>query len=308
NDLTIVKLINNQNGDYCDVIADVAIVNKLWLQDKNGKSHNVLSSRSMTDIAKNKDATGAVMFPWTGPFKNDVYVKPNSNPTQQVSVPNNSSFGLMLMDSVRPGYWLQQVYSNEEGAHCQIQFDINNIEGYPYSATIIIKYHLSSSGLKVQQSIRNAINVPFAFGWNPEFIFKNSNISSGTITIPTLQAVDLDQSGFPTYDQDYDVSEVIPIVDNSFSLANSSLDLNFYLNCTSLNLTSTRLENLEMNYTIVVDQEPSYRYIRLMRTENGVSIQPLTALSDSFNNPLYSGLNVMNTDDPWYTSFTISLE
>jgi galactose mutarotase-like enzyme len=228
-----------------------------------------------------------------------------------------SANGIMLDHTTTYGnnYWLQKVFGDDNGAHCSMEFDIeasDDVEGYPYDIIMRLRYKLNDTGFYFDNIVQSSPNAPFAFGWNPHFVFnaridgQDENLNTTVLTVPTLTTVNMNENGIPT-----GKSGNLTVDSKSMVLGNMSFALNHTLNCTKevnqVGYVVTKMFNPEQNYTIFLRQDNKFPYVNVQkRSDTCVTIQPLTAVPNTFNDPS-SGMVIMNDGGYWVGSFGVTL-
>jgi aldose 1-epimerase len=197
-----------------------------------------------------------------------------------------------------------------QSASCQLSYDfIGDDHGYPFDLRVTITYTLSPLGFKVTTNAQNkgTKSLPWAQGWHPYFTFNApatyaERVDILTLSTPTLTKIDTDENGIPTGTQ----SQLV----FSGSLNNTNLDVCLVAsgqrNTDSSGRTITTLSHPTRKAEYVIWQDNSYPYVQVFTTWYSVAIEPLTSVTNSFNNG--KGLITLKPNDNWSGSFGVYIK
>ena len=164
---------------------------------------------------------------------------------------------------------------NENYVEIKLLYEITNAhKGFPYSFKIELSYKLHESSLKINLNISNLGNeiFPFTVGWHPYFHIDDFNKSE--LIFDSKERLDSDKRNITTKISNFKTPKPWQLnnlnFDDAFIISNNKISLktNYY----TMNLTSSEKNNFLQIYT--------------PKKTNAIAIEPMTGVSDSFNNEI----------------------
>jgi aldose 1-epimerase len=219
----------------------------------------------------------AVLFPFANRIKNGKYSFEGKNYQLDCNHKQNAIHGLVF----NKNFNLLEYKVGEKKASLTIQYkEQNSRKGFPFLYAVFITYTLTDKKLYVSIKIKNTDtqSFPFTLGWHPYFY--SDNLSESVVSFSSDKKVELDENGITkeltTHQTALELKIKDTFFDDSYTLQNDTIE--FFTPKYQLKITSDSLENYIQMYT------PKNRKM--------IAIEPMTGVSDSFNNKV--GLQILN--------------
>ena len=174
------RLVDQTNDQYFEVLSDFgAGINDLVVKTKKGTNVSVISGyRSEDDIryVHHTKFAGSKL----SPFPNRIVEGQFQYAGQDFQLPVNeygSKNHLHGFLHNKKCEVISQVESDEM-AEIVLRFDyLGTIQGFPYSYSLTVTYHLDAEGVRIDTLIQNTsdTDIPMGDGWHPYFVFDNLN-------------------------------------------------------------------------------------------------------------------------------------
>ena len=155
--------------------------------------------------------------------------------------------------------------------------------GFPFPFVIRLTYKLFADKLELKVNIYNTgqQDIPFTLGWHPYFY--SSELSSSKLNFHPQYQVLFDKNMITKGKESAEIEK-------PFLIADKNLDDCFILQ-------DQKVEFLSFNNQIGIQSEPFHPYLQIYTppTRDAIAIEPITGISDSFNNKI--GLQVLKADE-----------
>jgi aldose 1-epimerase len=163
--------------------------------------------------------------------------------------------------------------------------------GFPFSYDFSVCYTLTATSLSVEVFISNTDTreFPFTLGWHPYFY--TSDLEQSFLNFVSSHKIKFDANLIT--DSLIPCEEVMPFV-----VADKQLDDSFVLKTDRVAFTTPE-------YTLELKTNTQENYLQLYTPENRneMAIEPMTGISDSFNNG--QGLQILNSGERYAAKWTL---
>ncbi len=170
-------------------------------------------------------------------------------------------------------FQLKNIEETETEHSLEFYYEMNNPPvGFPFPFAISLIYKMSNSSLDLLVKVENKSEkaFPFTLGWHPYFVADNLN--DCVLEFDSLKQILFNQ-------------DLITIgISNSFAPVPFSLNQPYLDHCFVLH--NHKLSFKTPNYHVMIENTDHSRYLQLYKpaNENRIAIEPMTGISDSFNN------------------------
>ena len=165
-------------------------------------------------------------------------------------------------------------------------------KGFPFLYNIYTKYTLEEDKIRVSVKVNNTDkhSFPFTLGWHPYFI--SADLYNSFLHFKSAQKIQFDANLIT--DKIIEFEEETP-----YQIKDNQLDDCYILKNNSIEF-STPL------YRILVDTNTKENYLQLYTPPSGhaIAIEPMTGISDSFNNK--KGLQVLQPNEGYEAKWNVS--
>ncbi len=168
------------------------------------------------------------------------------------------------------------------------------LKGFPFIYKILLTYTLTKNTISLSVKIKNrdTHSFPFTIGWHPYFI--SENLYNSILNFESDQKVRFDKDLITTavYKNQFK---------HPFQIKNTQLD-DCYI------LKGNTVEFKTPTYAIKINTNKEENYLQLYNPKHTqvVAIEPMTGISDSFNNKI--GLQVLKPNHEYEVEWTISFK
>lgn len=164
-------------------------------------------------------------------------------------------------------------------------------EGFPFKFRVDLNYGLSENGIDIEVAIKNGDSqaFPFTLGWHPYFY--TSDLKTSYLEFDSSAQIKLDSNLIGTGIKNKKVQK-------PFTFEIGKLDHAFQLN-------SGKWTFITPNYIMEMRSSAKDNYLQLFtpENENELAIEPMTGVSDSFNNKI--GLKVLHPGASFKTTWQL---
>jgi aldose 1-epimerase len=202
---------------------------------------------------------------------------------------NNAIHGLVY--DKKFGLIDQQMSENK--ASILLEYDeLSKNIGFPFTYKIQLKYELNTTGLQLNITVKNTdiSTFPFTIGWHPYFYSRN--LKKSKLSFNADKKVIHTKKMIAKRIENYTSDENLRLenLDDCFHLTDKTI--NFKTPDYNLNL-STSFDN-------------SYLQIYTPKNSNNIAIEPLTGISNSFNNK--EGLQTLKPNETFNINWKIEIK
>ena len=335
-DKAFLKVLSNtETGERASIcFSHGGGVETLWLQTKRGRLRQVLTERkrNATAVRANPTWGGRMLIPYANRIRGAKYSFNGTEfrlPINDVAGLNNSLHGLLWNRSLA----VLGARAGERSASALLGYTFDPAApgnaGYPFPLRVEIRYTLSAAGLHVAVNATNldpsGWPLPFFNGWHPYFL-ASPLAKSKVVLDPCTPWRHVDVHRGRQYPPPR-FSDMVPSThtrawrrDNGTDVvgadpANASLpvymddEVKAALECA--HGYRTRLLTPDGDVTTLAT-DPHYRYLQIYTGskssggEDAVVLEPLSAMSDAYNN--HDGLHVISAGQSFLSAFSVSVE
>lgn len=233
----------------------------------------------------------SILFPFANRIKNGYYFF-NDEEHQfncNESGNKNALHGLVYNKKFEV---IQQELHTNSGAVTLLYQEKEKSRGFPFFYDISIKYTLEEHKITVSVEINNTDkqSFPFTLGWHPYFV--STDLHNSFLHFNSVQKIQFDHNLIT--DKIIDFEEETP-----YQIKANQLDDCYILRDNSIEL-STPL------YRVVLDTNTKENYLQLYTPPNRqvIAIEPMTGISDSFNNK--KGLQILQPNEDYEVRWNLS--
>ena len=190
-----------------------------------------------------------------------------------------------------------ELFEPEEYQHkCSATFNYYEQKppnGYPFKYFLSITYTLFKDDFQIAITVKNidSKSFPFTLGWHP--YFNCNDFSKAYLHFKSSKKIVFDNNLITEAIEDF-------IIDKKFSLENKQLDDCFILN-------EQGVDFITSEYHLKLTSDALENYLQLYTPKNKpiIAIEPMTGISDSFNNKI--GLQVLEPNKTYAVNFRIEM-
>ena len=190
-----------------------------------------------------------------------------------------------------------ELFEPEEYQHkCSATFNYYEQKppkGYPFKYFLSITYTLFKDDFQIAITVKNidSKSFPFTLGWHP--YFNCNDFSKAYLHFKSSKKIVFDNNLITKAIEDF-------IIDKNFSLENKQLDDCFILNKQGVDFITSE-------YHLKLTSDALENYLQLYTPKNKpiIAIEPMTGISDSFNNKI--GLQVLEPNKTYAVNFRVQL-
>ena len=283
---TVIKdglpIIRLQNSDK----ATTAIINL----EQGGRLQELtlLGKSIMKEIPNfnyNASYASAVLFPFANRIENGKYTFNNT----KFQLDCNEK-GLNALHGLVYNKKFKIVHKIESSSYASVTIAYKELEeslGFPFKYNIHLTYTLTNDELSLSVTIKNTdINpFPFTLGWHPYFL--SHDLKNSSLSFNSAKKI--------KFNKNLITQKVIDEkTEKAFKIENKQLDDCFILNSNTIGFKTP-------NYQLEISTNQIENYVQLYTPENLplIAIEPMTGVSNSFNNNI--GLQVLQPN----TSFSL---
>jgi aldose 1-epimerase len=202
---------------------------------------------------------------------------------------NNALHGLIYNKT----FEIQKHHHSDDIAWVSVRYEEQNPPaGFPFPFAVTLKYSLTDSSLKIEVGIKNIgqKNFPFTLGWHP--YFQSSSIEKSRIGLQSDRKI--------IHNPDLIAIGTSASINEGIALQNIVLD-----DCFILKSRPVTFVTPDYSAELISDQRFKYLQIYKPLEAKSVAIEPMSGISDSFNNKL--GLQVLEPNAVYNTTWQINL-
>ncbi len=169
------------------------------------------------------------------------------------------------------------------------------VSGFPFCFDVLLTYRLSDKELSLTVSIKNTdkLTFPFTLGWHPYFI--SENLQKSSLDFNSYSKVKLDQSLI-----------TVDVLDNFLEIPVKIKD-NLLDDCYVLKNNTVKLETpTYMILVQIINNEENYLQLYKPKNSRMIAIEPMTGVSDSFNNKI--GLQQLEPNKEYKTKWNLNFK
>jgi aldose 1-epimerase len=260
------------------------------LQELTLDGHELV--KQMYPLTYDSTYASSILFPFASRVKDGTYKF--NNKTYQLAINekglNNALHGLVYNKT----FEILSIEENDDFASIILSYQENNpTAGFPYTYTIRLEYILNQSSLNLKVEIKNTdLKIfPFTLGWHPYFL--SSNLYNSSLSFDSYKKIKLDNRN---------ITESIEVVESlgSIKIMDQSFD-----DCYILETNEVVFNTPKYILNINASEKESFLQIYTPQYRNTIAIEPITGVSDSFNNGI--GLKTLKPQETYSTEWHLKI-
>ena len=283
---TIIKdglpIISLQNSDT-STAAIICLEQGGRLQELSLLGENII--KELPDFNYNASYASAILFPFANRIENGKYTFKNTKFQLDCNEKGlNALHGLVYNKKFKIVYKVtSRNYASVTIAYQELEENL----GFPFKYNIQLKYTLTNDEISLSVTVKNTdVNpFPFTLGWHPYFL--SHDLQNSSLCFKSDKKIVFDENLITNKIEAYKANAV-------FNVENNPLDDCFILNSNTIGFKTP-------NYQLEISTNQIENYVQLYTPENLplIAIEPMTGVSNSFNNNI--GLQVLQPN----TSFSL---
>jgi aldose 1-epimerase len=188
------------------------------------------------------------------------------------------------------------IEKQENADNCSVTIgyiEENESKGFPYTYQVYVTYTLTEKDISLSMKIINTDSKPYPFtlGWHPYFI--SDDLSKSSLNFKSDKQIAFDENLITKEIVDYKGAEL-------FEIKDQQLDDSFILNSNKIGF---KTPTYQMEITTNTDDN----YLQMYTPEglSVIAIEPMTGVSDSFNNQI--GLQVLKPNESYSVIWNVKM-
>jgi aldose 1-epimerase len=277
-----VSIISLENSDT-STAAIISLEQGGRLQELTLLGENII--KEIPDFNYKDSYASAVLFPFASRIENGKYTFKNTKFQLDCNEKGlNALHGLVYNKKFEIVHTIESI--NDASVTIAYQ-ELEESLGFPFKYNIQLTYTLTNDELSLSVTIKNTdINpFPFTLGWHPYFF--TDDLQNSSLSFKSDQKI--------KFDENLITQKVIDEkTEKEFKIEKKQLDDCFILNSNTIGFKTP-------NYQLEISTNQIKNYVQLYTPENLplIAIEPMTGVSNSFNNGI--GLQVLQPN----TSFSL---
>lgn len=224
----------------------------------------------------------AVLFPFANRIKDGKYTFERKSFQLESNEKNstNAIHGLVY----NKHFQLTNSFSNQDEFSINLVYEEQNPPaGFPFAFAVELKYRLTNTEFELIIKVENKslLNFPFTLGWHPYFVV--TNLNDCILEFDSLKRILFNQ-------EQITIGITNGFAPRPFPLKNPYLDDCFVLHDKKVSFKTP-------DYQVEFNNSNHSKYLQLYSppNEERIAIEPMTGISDSFNNK--KGMKVLNPNE-----------
>lgn len=293
-----IKKIHNKNNKVIEILDSISGT-KAKIQLSYGASLDELIIRNNKVITNlypldyKKTYPSSILFPFANRINDGQFNFNGSNYNLQCNEKqlNNAIHGLVY----NKAFLVDELKKFENHAEIKLYYEeLNPPTGYPFKFRVELTYKLTNEFLSLKINVINLDDkkLPFTVGWHP--YFKSVDLDKSKIQFDCIKKIKCNKNnialGFEPFNSKMPLSLRKRRFDDAFVLENP--DVKFFTPEYDLVLKSSEKESFLQLYTPM--------------NTNAIAIEPMTGVSDSFNNKI--GLKKLSPGQSYSIEWQVSIK
>lgn len=293
-----IKKINHKNNKVIEILDSISGT-KAKIQLSYGASLDELNIRNIKVITNlypldyKKTYPSSILFPFANRINDGQFNFNGSNYNLQCNEKqlNNAIHGLVY----NKAFLVDELKKFENHAEIKLYYEeLNPPTGYPFKFRVELTYKLTNEFLSLKINVINLDDkkLPFTVGWHP--YFKSVDLDKSKIQFDCIKKIKCNKNnialGFEPFNSKMPLSLRKRRFDDAFVLENP--DVKFFTPKYNLVLKSSEKESFLQLYTPM--------------NTNAIAIEPMTGVSDSFNNKI--GLKKLSSGQSYSIEWQVSIK
>ena len=293
------KIYNSseKNGQTLSIISGCETTKSSICLTKGGSLEQLIvnGEEIVTNLAQfpyNQTYASSILFPYANRVKDGLYRFKGKNYTLDVNETGNHNalHGLVYNKTFN----VVEQNCNSESVSLRLSYTENEPHpGFPFLFTIDLIYKFSLNTLDLEVEITNIGTQPFPFtlGWHP--YFKIFNRAKSKLRFKSYQKIESDERFITTGMKAFKTP-------NPLYLDNISLDDAFILDDNNV-----AFETQTYKASLSVMNPSNYLQLYTPKHSDAIAIEPMTGVSDSFNNGI--GLKKLNPGEKFNNKWSLKI-
>ena len=293
-----IKKIHQKNNKVIEILDSISGT-KAKIQLSYGASLDELNIRNIKVITNlypldyKKTYPSSILFPFANRINDGQFNFNGSNYNLQCNEKqlNNAIHGLVY----NKAFLVDELKKFENHAEIKLYYEeLNPPTGYPFKFRVELTYKLTNEFLSLKINVINLDDkkLPFTVGWHP--YFKSVDLDKSKIQFDCIKKIKCNKNnialGFEPFNSKIPLSLRKRRFDDAFVLENP--DVKFFTPEYDLVLKSSEKESFLQLYTPM--------------NTNAIAIEPMTGVSDSFNNKI--GLKKLSPGQSYSIEWQVSIK
>ena len=293
-----IKKINHKNNKVIEILDSISGT-KAKIQLSYGASLDELNIRNIKVITNlypldyKKTYPSSILFPFANRINDGQFNFNGSNYNLQCNEKqlNNAIHGLVY----NKAFLVDELKKFENHAEIKLYYEeLNPPTGYPFKFRVELTYKLTNEFLSLKINVINLDDkkLPFTVGWHP--YFKSVDLDKSKIQFDCIKKIKCNKNnialGFEPFNSKMPLSLRKRRFDDAFVLEHP--DVKFFTPEYDLVLKSSEKESFLQLYTPM--------------NTNAIAIEPMTGVSDSFNNKI--GLKKLSPGQSYSIEWQVSIK
>lgn len=235
----------------------------------------------------------SILFPFANRIKDGKYAYKNQEFTFDCNEGglNNALHGLVYNKT----FSVISSDATENGAVVILKYtETEKLNAFPYLYTLLVTFTLTDKGLVLELGVENndISSFPFTLGWHPYFVCQD--LSKSSLNFSSSKTVQFDERMI--------TKEVVDgKVAMPFEIKDQQLD-----NCYALDNGTVVFDTPTYKMNIESSADENYFQMYTPPRANTIALEPVTGISDSFNNKM--GLKELEAGDNYSLNWKITLD
>jgi aldose 1-epimerase len=253
------------------------------------KNQPVIQDLENTSYAE--DYAAAVLFPFANRICDGNYSFQDRN-FQLESNEKDSTNAIHGLIYNKAFQLTNTLFDKEENSISLSYTEKNPPKGFPFQYKIVLTYTLrnNSFDLSIRAENKSSSSFPFTMGWHPYFVAKNP--ADCVLEFDSLKSVLFNQELIT-------IGLAHSFAPNPFPIDKPRLDDCFVLHDNKISF-KTPAYHIEIN----TSRYSKYLQLYLPPNEGRIAIEPMTGISDSFNN--YKGVKILNPNELFIEKWNVN--
>ena len=248
--------------------------------------------KEIPDFNYNASYASAILFPFANRIENGKYTFKNT----KFQLDCNEK-GLNALHGLVYNKKFEIVHTIKSSSYASVTIVYQELEeskGFPFKYNIQLMYTLTNDEISLSVTIKNTdVNpFPFTLGWHPYFF--TDALSKSVLKFKSDKKIVFDENLITNKIEAYNAHAV-------FKVENKALDDCFILNSNTIGFKTS-------NYQIEISTNQLENYLQLYTPENLplIAIEPMTGVSNSFNNSI--GLQVLLPNTSYSLKWNVKIK
>ncbi|MDO3694176.1 aldose 1-epimerase [Wenyingzhuangia sp. chi5] len=235
----------------------------------------------------------SILFPFANRIKDGKYTYKGVDYKFDCNEANNNNalHGLVYNKSF---VVVDSEISDEDASVTMVYTASTRNKAFPYLYTIALKFTLTANSVDLNVEVdNNDINsFPFTIGWHPYFL--SDDLYNSTINLSTIKTIEFDERMITKNVIEEKATMPIEIKDQQLD------------NCYALGDSKVMFNTPKYKMTIDASGDENFFQMYTPPKKNVIALEPVTGISDSFNNKL--GLKELKAADKYEINWTVTVE